>query len=222
MCGIFGSTNFKTFNILYNSNKARGNFAHGHLFYNDNKYVVEKFSGDGTYAKILDTVHSFKYRQYSMFLGHTQSPTGSVRDFNKRTTHPFVSNNWVIGHNGVLNNFKKLIKTHAPEHENMVDSSIIPVLLENASNTSDTDSVVKNVLELLSGTYALFIFNIITKELYIARSGSTLFISSDTPEFSSVKIDNMQTVVDNTIYKLQNNKFVQIDQLKNRSSFITF
>jgi len=222
MCGIFGSTNFKTFDTLYNSNKARGNFAHGHLFYNDKNYIVEKFYGNGTYAKIINNVHSFKYRQYGMFLGHTQSPTGSVRDFNEETTHPFVSNSWVIGHNGVLNNFKKLINTHVPGHTNMVDSSIIPVLLEKESNASDTDRTVKNVLELLSGTYALFIFNILTKELYIARSGSTLFMSNNTPEFSSVKIGNMKTVTDNTLHKLQGNKFVQINQLKNRSSFITF
>lgn len=224
MCGIFGSTDFKKFNKLYNINKTRGNFAHGHLFYNEKKYIVEKFYGNGTYAKLQKNPHSFKYKQYNMYIGHTQSPTGSVRDFNEDTTHPFTSNTWVIGHNGVLNNFRKLIDSHLPSHDNMVDSSIIPALLEKQYNiyNKDPDVTVKEVLESLSGTYALFIYKKRTNELYIARSGSTLFMSKNTPEFSSVNYNDMKSLPDNTLYKLNGNKFDQISQLKNRSSFITF
>jgi len=228
MCGIYGSTSYDRYKKLYQLNKSRGSFANGYLFYSNEpgEYRVERFPGENdydTYPQYDDIGH------FDMYLGHTQSPTGSVRDYSVETTHPFETANWLVAHNGVINNYKEIISKYIPDHKCDVDSSVIPVfmeyLLKNKPvkyNTELMDSIVKNTLNRISGTYAVFIYNIPNKILYIARCGSTLFFNKNTLEFSSTHTEDLEEVPECVLYKISFNKFQQIDTLKNNSSFLIF
>lgn len=216
MCGIFGSRNFNFFNELYQLNQIRGNFAGGYLYVNENKYCIGKSAGIVTYPY---------NREYNFYMGHTQSPTGVVRDYRYETTHPFESENWVLAHNGVLSNYKYLIERYigTGHHTCSVDSSVIIPLIEHYQKLDNSiDNSVIEALNKLKGTFSLFIYNKNTSDIYIARSGSTLYIDNDTASFTSSKYGKMDEFPDNNLYKMTNNKFVHVSKLKNNSAFLIF
>lgn len=224
MCGIYGSKNFDQFKELYKLNTSRGNFANSHLFINTRgDFEVEKRPGVTDY----DT---FKhYEDYDMYTGHTQSPTGSVRDFRYDTSHPFQTSNWIVSHNGVLNNHKTLIEKYLKNHDCDVDSSVIPAFMEYLlrnkpvkNNIELMDNVVKAALDHISGTYSVTVYNKPNNLLYIARCGSTLFFDPEGSTYSSVRYSDLESVPECVLYRLKDNKFNRIDTLKNVSSFLIF
>ena len=196
MCGIFGATEKDRFATLYNLNKTRGDFAFGCCFITKNRSIeyIHHQPGildfdSGLFSSNLD---------YYYMLGHTQAPTSSQRTYNQDTSHPFVVGDWVVAHNGVLSNYETLREKYLPYHNNPVDSSIIPSLLDFLQSEDEVETI-KEVLEALEGTYSVWIFNLKSKNVYIARCGSTLFVDRPSNEFSSTKYDGMEEVSDNTI-----------------------
>ena len=106
MCGIFGSFKHTNYEVLYDFNKQRGNFSYGHLFAKrkDGSMHIKKVEG----VVDLDLMESLQEdTDYDIFLGHTQAPTSSERDFSPQTSHPFECGNWIVAHNGVLSNFEQ-------------------------------------------------------------------------------------------------------------------
>ena len=162
----------------------------------------------------------------SYYMGHTQSPTGSVREYHPSTTHPFESRQWLIAHNGVINNWKELAEKYLPTHKCAVDTSIIPSLLEMyiaARHTvEEIDKVVEKVLNMISGTYGVFIYNKTHDVLYVARCGSTMFYNDKNMAFSSTQTSDLKTLPEHTLYRVANDKFTKVGDLKNNSSFIIF
>ena len=162
MCGIYGASSYSRFKQLHELNVTRGNFATGHLFATyTGEYEIEKFPGENDYDE-YPTMEQVGH--YNMYMGHTQSPTGSVRDFRFDTSHPFETRNWVVAHNGVLNNHQSLADEFLKGYKCEVDSMVIPEFMEylirnkpTKDNVELMDNVVKSVLDRLSGTYALFI-----------------------------------------------------------------
>jgi glucosamine 6-phosphate synthetase-like amidotransferase/phosphosugar isomerase protein len=227
MCGIYGSTNYNRFKELHELNVTRGNFATGHLFINSNgEYEIERFPGENNYHKYPTTE---QVGQYDMYMGHTQSPTGSVRDFDFSTSHPFENNNWVVAHNGVINNYRELITTYLPEWRCDVDSSIITALLNYLcqdktikGNHELMENIVRTTLDKISGTYAVFIYDKLNRDTYIARSGSTLYFDRDHLEFSSVDSDNLEQLPQYELFKSRDQRYEHVSSLKNNSSFIIF
>ena len=111
MCGIFGSSKFITFEKLYNHNKTRGSFAGGSVYIkNTSNIFLRKWEG---VLCAQDMTGYFPFvNEYNKFVGHTQAPTGSVRQYNDRTTHPFEHGDWIVAHNGVLENDQQLRKEY--------------------------------------------------------------------------------------------------------------
>ena len=85
-----------------------------------------------------------------LYLGHNQAPTETGRGWKEETSHPFWVGDWIVAHNGVLTNFNELIDEYVPMHDNPVDSSIIPALLDEFEYThgpcEDTETEVQNIL----------------------------------------------------------------------------
>lgn len=220
MCGIYGSNCFEQFKDLYNLNVYRGNFAAGHVYLDrpGKSIHISKFPGQVKYTKPSVTAN--------YYMGHTQSPTGTVRDYHPSTTHPFETGNWLIAHNGVINNWKQLAETYLPNHKCAVDTSIIPALLEMyiaARHTvEEIDVIVQKVLNMLSGTYGVFIYNKVYDALYIARCGSTMFYNDKNMVFSSSPAPGLDPLPEHVLYRIVNEKFTKIRALKNNSSFIIF
>ena len=205
MCGIFGSFNASKFEILDQVNKIRGNFASG-LYYHDGKnYDFQKTEGSFNWNDI-------KLPAGFIYLGHNQAPTSTERVWQEHNSHPFASQNWVVAHNGVLTNFNELRLKYLPEHENAVDSSIFPALLSHfektlfkVSNIEKESELNSYVLNLVQGTFGLWIVNTNTLNIYIARQGCSLF--HDSNSFSSARGNGFTEFSEGVMYNFHNKGF---------------
>jgi glutamine phosphoribosylpyrophosphate amidotransferase len=192
MCAIFGSFDRSMYDVLFEVNNARGNFAYSHCFINSKPaapFHIKKFNKIPKINDIPD-VSSNVYH-----FGHFQAPTSSVRAWKENTSHPFEHGDWIVAHNGVLTNFEELAAEYAPKENIKVDSALIPLMLSNHTLEIDTklkdesmiENAIKTVLEKIKGTFALYIINRKHKRAFIARQGSTLFANTSTGSFCSVE-----------------------------------
>lgn len=224
MCGIYMSNNLSMFEVLEQANRKRGNFSTGVFYvYKTSSYKVIKEQGGIDWNTInLPSDNSSDF----VYLGHNQAPTSSAREWKEETSHPFWYGDWVVAHNGVLTNYEELIDEYLPMHDNPVDSSIIPALLDefeyNHGPCDDPEAEIQNILytiEKLKGTFALWIVNIKTMNVYIARQGSTLFYK-DT-DVSSVKGEGYKEVKEGILYSYTSEGLVEQDNFKYDSPFLT-
>lgn len=161
-----------------------------------------------------------------MYLGHNQAPTSSERKWKEHNSHPFVRENWIVAHNGVLTNFDKLKNEYVPDHENIVDSSIIPALLHffesragHCTSQEKEQDIIKTVLPLLEGTYGLWIVNIRTLNVYLARQGSTLFYDDDS--FSSIQGKDYKEIKEGSLYRFSKKGITKVGEYQVKSPFFT-
>ena len=219
MCGIFGSFNFGEYRSLYNENKKRGTFSCGNLYTATNGSIyLQKSEG------IVNlTTHKKHEDKYDLFLGHTQAPTSVERSFSPLTSHPFEYGAWVVAHNGVLENYKELIGLHFPDHNNNVDSSVIPRLIHYMYGGEEVYAI-SEACGSLKGTYACWIYNKDSKNTYLVRSGSTLFGNKATGSFSSAKAVGKCTkpLDEGFIYHVSKEGLTEVGGFSSHSPFFIF
>jgi glucosamine 6-phosphate synthetase-like amidotransferase/phosphosugar isomerase protein len=201
MCAIFGSFNTSMFEVLYEANKQRGNFASSIISLTEDDQYIKKKKGDIDFDKYTHQPDTFYYA------GHVQAPTSAVRVWNYDTSHPFETMTWMVSHNGVLTNHKKLNKIYSLYCS--VDTDTIVNLLEFFTQaehkknklTINTKKIVKDTLECLSGTFALSIVCCSTNEVFIARSGSILHYNNN-GDYSTLGGDGLKELPEGVIMKL--------------------
>lgn len=163
-----------------------------------------------------------KIADFQYYLGHTQAPTSAQRAYNKDTTHPFQCRDWIIAHNGVLTNDKQLKKQLDKKSYNIVDSSVIAPLVERYyDETEDEIEAIVKVLSLLQGTFGLWIFHQQTNNVYLARSGSTLYADFLNNSFSSLKEDGYVALEEGLVYLLTKEGITSVGRFKKNSPFFT-
>lgn len=170
------------------------------------------------YGKKRKSITDFNY-----FLGHTQAPTSSKRSFSAATSHPFQYKNWIIAHNGVLTNDKQL-KANIKDKKafNVVDSSVIAPLIDvHFKTTGDEVTAICRTLSLLQGTFGVWIYNQKTANIYLARSGSTLFCNFLNNEFSSLEEDGFVPLEEGLLYLLTKEGVTCVGKFTPNSPFFT-
>jgi len=220
MCSIYGTTDRTLFNILHDATRDRGVYAFAAAFLDHDQRRLQIHRQLG-HPKDIEKFEATKSHQ--MYLGHNQAPTSSVRDFDKSTSHPFVADNWVVAHNGVLTNHKELNKKHCVWNKNPVDTSVIPNLLhafEQKRPDAHEERIICDVLSLLEGTFALWVFNDKTGNVHIARQGSTLFANTNTGAFCSIESKGWIEVPEGKLYRVTNG-FELVGEFESTSPFFT-
>lgn len=224
MCGIYCSIDISTFEVLDEVNQKRGNFATGALIIHNDIKTFNTIQREG---KIDWNEVKLPIGKNITYLGHNQAPTGSARKWRASTSHPFQYGDWIVAHNGVLTNFKELKEDYIPDHHNPVDSSVIPALLNEleykkfgpCENEEDEVCNLLFVLERLKGTYALWIYNSRSGNIYIARQGSTLFYKGTS--VSSIKGKYYKEVAEGILYKYNDKGLKPIEGFITESPFLT-
>ena len=203
MCGIIGSTNREVFTNIFEQNKERGNFAYGILRCDINNNINIKKSNN------INEECEFKEEDI-LFLGHLQSPTSSKTYYEEDTTHPFKYKQCYLAHNGVLSNHKELREKYDIEG-NEVDSSIILPLIYKIGLTK--------ALSVLRGTFGCWLYREDTSELFLFRSGSTIY--TDGKSFSSKPIKEWKLLDEGIIYRFNYTKLIyeKYDNFKTNSGF---
>jgi len=206
MCGIIGSPDKSAFDYLFEQNKERGNFAYGIIKFciNNNVKVIK----DNDFNKKVDFEDDIVF-----YLGHLQSPTSTKRDFCPHTTHPFEYKGMYLAHNGVLSNFDKLKEKYDKYTDivNEVDSSIILPMIDKIG--------LKSALEELEGTFGCWLYDSNTSELFVFRSGSTIY--TDGKNISSKPISDWSLLDEGVIYRFNftKQKYEEYDRFKTNSGF---
>jgi glucosamine 6-phosphate synthetase-like amidotransferase/phosphosugar isomerase protein len=225
MCSVFGAFDKNMYDVLMSANAERGTFAYSHCIYSKSNtpFHIKKFD------KLLNPDDVKDVSCNVFYFGHCQAPTSSVRKWDANTSHPFECNNWVVAHNGVINNFEQLVQTHCAHEKLKVDSNVIPILLDlfekDAADTKlDNETVIKRVLQLLQGTYAVWIINKQTHRAFVARQGSTLFANTHTGSFSSIecKSKGWLSVPEGYIYEIdfKKKKMLPLCKVETNSPFL--
>ena len=131
-------------------------------------------------------------------VGHNRLATkGSEKD--NANNHPFENNTCVIVHNGVLTNDDALAREYNLVYQEQTDSAVIPALIEsfmdkpsvkyltdNDTILSDKNGVaienpyieetaIKRTVELLEGSYSVFVYMKESKRLFYFKNNSTSF-----------------------------------------------
>ena len=224
MCGIFGSPSFSKYIKLYDKNKERGTFAYGGLYLSHSYDAAMKIGGtvDLSPAMLINNRDvQMKPSEFYYFLGHTQAPTSVKRTFEEPTSHPFTHGVWVVAHNGVLTNDTKLKnKIKDKLSYNDVDTSVIPALLHQYSEEDENEvSVICEVLSKLEGTFGLWIYNKLSHNTYIARSGSTLYADLINNTFSSLPESDFISLEEGVLYLLTPEGLTSVGGFTNNSPF---
>lgn len=210
MCAIFGSSKLSIFKSLYTANMHRGDFAFGGVFIGRSRGGdVIKVPGIYDFSQNTESV--------TYFTGHTQAPTSTAQRFNEDTSHPFIYNDWVVCHNGIITNYKKLKKSLIVDAANVVDSSIIPVMLSIECNDYTLVEGIEKVLSQIEGTHTTSLYNKTYNRLFIARCGSTLYVNKD--DYSSSVFEGCSEVAEGSLLELVDNSFKVVGRFKNNSPF---
>lgn len=228
MCGIFGTTEFKTYKKLAKQNLERGSFAFSQvLFENKTNFLIEKEELNELQPTPRTLEKEDLYKGCKYILGHTQAPTSAARKWEWDTAHPFVWGEWMVAHNGVLTNYKQLNEKYTPWNENLVDSSVIPCMLHQHQQDSgeeyDELTTVSKVLSRLEGTAGLWIVNTYTNNKYLYRQGSTVYADKETSTFSSVKFrGDVELLEENTIFLITTEGITSVGSVGGKSPFFIF
>tara|TARA_R100000234_G_scaffold23940_1_gene13718 strand:- start:656 stop:1327 length:672 start_codon:yes stop_codon:yes gene_type:complete len=220
MCAIFGSFNTSMFEVLYEANKQRGNFASSIVSLSEDDQFIKKKKGDIDFDKYT---HQPKTNYY---LGHVQAPTSSMRSYSYDTSHPFESISWLVSHNGVLTNHKKLNSLYGLKTR--VDTETIVNVLEYLTHKEhkkgkvivNPAKIIKKTLEKLSGTFALSIVFCDTNEVFLARSGSLLHYNNN-GDYSTLTGEGLKELPEGVLVKLNNktHRWNKVSEFKHDSPF---
>lgn len=186
MCGIFGGINISQlqFQQLYRYNAERGPSAYGAFFTDGGIYQIHR---------------SEKYeplalqKRFGTFIGHCRASTTGDSTFSYYNSHPVQEGPWVVFHNGIISNvnfWKKELQYIGYNDQQMLDSRVFPYLFcMEPDQDEDNNPIIRglNKLSVTSpATFGLAIFNLETSELFICRSGCSLwyrksYFSSEKP-----------------------------------------
>jgi len=201
MCAILGVKTVSKFEVLYEANLPRGNFATGVMsLYGGNNQQIIKKQGTLDFDKVkLD-------ERCDYYIGHVQAPTSAKREWSYDTSHPFESLSWSVVHNGVLTNYQEIRAKHLDWDVNPVDTAIIPNLLqhytEECRDECPAHEIIKKVLNEIDGTFALAMVDTDSNDVYIARQGSVLHYN-ETGEFSTLGGQGFKVLPEGVIMMLK-------------------
>jgi glucosamine--fructose-6-phosphate aminotransferase (isomerizing) len=201
MCAIVGSSKASKFEVMYQANLPRGNFASGLIGLNNGgDQMILKKKGTIDFDLVqLDDVNDY-------FIGHVQAPTSAKRTWSYDTSHPFESLSWSVVHNGVLTNHEQIRSKYLDWDVNPVDTAVIPNLLqhftEECQGECPAHEIIKRVLNQLEGTFALCMVDTDSNDVYIARQGSILHYN-DQGDFSTLGGEGFKVLPEGTILMLR-------------------
>ena len=186
MCGIVGSFKRKDGFKMYEQNLSRGFYSSSvTAIFKDGVQVIKKLGA----LEFEDIPGNAQY-----YLFHSRGPTVETDEFNWDDNHPFTYGNFMVSHNGIIENADALYGGLIG-----VDSRVVPFLIDQkfreCNNRSDA---IRQTLNQLQGTFSLSIFDTARKNISIVRHDTTLFYKG--AEFSSSNPGSFTEVPQDTIF----------------------
>jgi len=154
-----------------------------------------------------------KLGDHQFLVGHNRlSTTGTPT--NNKNNHPIETKNWIVVHNGVLNNDKEVKRTFGLDYDEEVDSAVIPHLLEyNTTIERNSLDAVRETAEQLEGTFSVMAYSKKDDKLYYFKERSTNFY------FGLVKRKDGNVILGSTTEEWLENAYVEYDMIFPINSF---
>lgn len=231
MCALYGSVSLSMFEVLYEANQPRGNFASSLVtLMKSTNDIVDDVSIIKQQGYINIDNLKLKEKEHAYYAGHVQAPTSAVRKFNYDTSHPFEQEDWMVFHNGVLTNHGELNEKYCSWNVNKVDTSVIVSMLQEEwtdmkckkkpISSIEEVNIIEKICNRLEGTFALVIINTTSLNVYLVRQGSTLFYDNN-GNYSSIQGKTMKEVPEGKVLKLDREfKFKEVGKFKSKSPFL--
>lgn len=180
MCGIVG---YIGKNALINAVKNlktleyRGYDSSGVGFFNNDAPQIIKTSG--TIAKLEEKINFNKLLDVKVAIGHTRWAThGNVSNKN---AHPFESNNVILIHNGIIENYtelKEFLNGKGYRFQSEVDSEVVAHLIDYYYENHNYLLAIKKALNKIKGMYSfLILFKDNPDFIYGVRKDAPLYLS---------------------------------------------
>lgn len=189
MCGIMGFTGKRAAKDIILDGlellEYRGYDSAGVALLEPGKIVLKKRTG-----KVADLrgLCSTMDNESTCGIGHTRWAThGGVTDAN---AHPHNVGNVVLIHNGIIENYRELIREYSLSSKlvSETDSEVVAALLDMFYE-GDPEKAIKKVVKLLSGAFALCImFKDIPGKIFAIRNVSPM-VAAESPEGSVIASD---------------------------------
>ena len=140
-------------------------------------YLIREGKSFKTKIKNLERDNStLKFIDTNFLVGHNRMATTGKAKLNYNN-HPFDTKKWIVVHNGVLHNNESLKKRYKFDYKEDVDSAIIPYLLDyfEIKEKYKPIEAVKEVAELLEGSYSIMLYSKTDDCLFYFKNSSTDF-----------------------------------------------
>ncbi len=181
MCGIVGSFGMNDAREVVIDGltllEYRGYDSVGIAMLNQNNKTFNVYKDEGRVDRLRE-ITDFSYPS-NFAIGHTRWATHGIPS--KENAHPHYSESkrFIIVHNGVIENFKKLKIDYLSSFsfKTDTDTEVIANLIEFFSKTICVESAIRKVLPLLEGSYALLIIDTLNPNcLYAAKNKAPLIV----------------------------------------------
>ena len=179
MCGIIGiaSQNNCIPSILTSlkSLEYRGYDSSGLASYQNNKFYVEK--SVGKISNLLKKLQG-KNLEDKIAIAHTRWATHGRPSI--KNAHPFLKENCVLAHNGIIENFEELLKKYKLNKSKIVSDTDSEVIAEIYSKLlhmyNNPIEALSKMLNNIEGTFSFVFLVKGTKSIYATRKGSPLIV----------------------------------------------
>ena len=215
MCGIIGiaSKNDCINDIISGlySLEYRGYDSSGLATINNNQFEYNKSIG-----KISNLEKSVKNRKLSgnVAIAHTRWATHGKPSL--KNCHPFIKNNCVLVHNGIIENYTDLLNQYSINKKNIksdTDSEIIAEIYNRLLNKFNHPiEAIKNLNKKIIGSFSFAFLVHGSKSIYVTRRGSPLVLGKG-EGFNAVSSDVLG-LPDNTkeIIFLEENDIAELNE----------
>jgi glucosamine--fructose-6-phosphate aminotransferase (isomerizing) len=192
MCGIFGLVLLKNDNLyklIINGLiqlQNRGYDSTGLCAINNNKFEIYKVASTNDINALdkLVTLNIESNDTMHIGIGHNRWATHGIK--NDINAHPHLSNskNFVIVHNGIIENYNELKKYLISNGYNFIsqtDTEVIINLIDfNYKICKNVYESIKKTIQIITGTYGLIIQSIFEPNvLYCVRNGSPILVGQN-------------------------------------------
>lgn len=180
MCGIFGNFNLEDKKIFYDigiNSETRGKEASGFMQINNKIVDINKFSVPFSNKEVKKSLFDNRGSiTKCTYIGHTRLKTHGDENF-EENNQPVVSENLSVVHNGIVTNYKDLIKEYQLVIESDLDSEVIPALINHFLKENKFSEALKNTIRLLSGEISFAgTFNGGKKYFLYTNTGSIYYV----------------------------------------------
>jgi predicted glutamine amidotransferase len=185
------------------------------------------FSGTETLVKSDSKVNYFEYSQdivKSRFVLTHQRIATSGR--NSKMHQPFMSENLVLMHNGIMSNFEEKGKSDTYVMFNLLRKSFIKYLKKKEDRTAALVHAINDVFDEKSGSFSVVIFDRKDRRLFYFKNSTTnihFYMFDDFMMFNTVDYAKLldkynykpiKNIKDNKIYTIDFDDIVEVGEIK--------